>query len=196
RDNAGTGIRAGRGTLVTDSQIISNGGGGLSASSDPVTFRGCHIERVGGATVDGALPLGGNFCDDGRCSRVSRRRYYLTFDPVRGDEATSACDPGFHMASIYELAGLSDFSYDQRGLITLDSGFGPPAGGYALAGGWARTGFGSINLDNCRAWTSSDSLDAAWTYRLTPYPPLSEAWPWEHQAVPCNELRRVWCIQD
>ena len=66
----------------------------------------------------------------------AKTKYYLTSVSVPGDAALTACDPGFHMASLWEIHDTSNLQYDTgRGLTQDDSGSGPPA-----ALGWIRTG--------------------------------------------------------
>ncbi len=86
--------------------------------------------RDGGsfAAVFGGHASAGNSCDDGSCSARGVRRFYNTTTSHKGDAALTACDTGFHMASLFELTN-GDLEYDTtRGLIN-------PAGdaAYSLA---------------------------------------------------------------
>jgi hypothetical protein len=67
---AGGGIEASDGSLVLRSQLQLNGTVGLAGQGGTVTFQGNSIARIGGPTVTGATEIGGNTCDDARCSAV------------------------------------------------------------------------------------------------------------------------------
>jgi hypothetical protein len=134
------------------------------------------------------------------------RKFYLTKTLHTGDQALSACDMGYHMASLWEIHEPSNLRYDTgRGLTKPDSGSGPPQGG-AQAAGWIRTGnflgtFGIHGDGNCNAWTipiegasgSIVSLPGDWT--LTG-PSLSAVGPWIAGAGRCSDGFSVWCVQD
>jgi hypothetical protein len=135
----------------------------------------------------------------------SRRWYYLTssssFD---GSAAFSACDSGFHMASIWEIMDTSNMRYDTaRGEALDDSGNGPPVFSY----GWVRTGDtfyagNEVGLANCNAWSSSsashfgtlarlpNSSAAAWNA------PATRISPWEGSTDTCDQTWSVWCVED
>ena len=128
------------------------------------------------------------------------RKFYVTKTFHKGDEALSACDSGYHMASLREIHDTSNLRYDtELGFTRVDSGFGPP-GGF----GWMRTGesgsdFSSAGIGNCLAWTSADVGDSG-TIVST-----SASWgglgtvvsPWSSGTTSCNSsLIRVWCVQD
>ena len=67
----------------------------------------------------------------------SRRAFYVTSVGHKGDAASTACESGFHMASIWEIIDVSNLRYDTaRGFTRPDSGSGPPQ----WEEGWIRTG--------------------------------------------------------
>jgi hypothetical protein len=128
-----------------------------------------------------------------------RRRFYLTEDGFQVNEALTACDKGFHMASLWEIFDTSNLKYDtQRGLTKDDSGSGPP-----FSTGWIRTGNESSNsasagVGNCLNWISNAAgdngtavnLNGDWgstTGRLTD--------PWLATRAACNNVLHVWCVQ-
>jgi hypothetical protein len=130
-----------------------------------------------------------------------RRRYYLTPGQVNGADALSECAAGFHMASLWEIRDTSSLRYDtDLGITSPDSGKGPPA-----EIGWIRTGndnaIPDLCMANCLYWTSADSgwhgstlgLMSAWD--LTNYKAMY-SWGWWGSAETCDELHRVWCVQD
>jgi hypothetical protein len=195
-----TAIRAEDDSLVTDSRIRLVGGAGLIAVSGVVNFRGNRIARVGGASHIGATEIGGNTCDDARCSAVPKRHFYLTQTAVQGDGILAACDDGYHAATLHEIADPSALTYDwPRGLNQLDAGQGPPANSSA----WVRSGrdlssVSGVGEANCALWTSSSSLNQGSVALLT------KAWdepgeklnPWDGFAASCSFSLGVWCVQD
>src|SRR5262245_44541309 len=83
------------------------------------------------------------------------KTFYVTVDTFQGNQALTACDPGFHMASLWEIHNTCNLSYDAaRGLTRDDSGDGPPSAG----SGWVRTGssasgYSSAGMGHCAAWS-------------------------------------------
>ena len=128
------------------------------------------------------------------------KRFYLTQDFFNGGQALTACAAPFHMASLWEILDPSNLKYDtSRGYINDDSGSGPPATtiGWIRTGGPATTGASFGGAANCNAWTSASSLDSGtvvdlllgWNSAAT------VASPWQADAEPCDDARRVWCVQ-
>jgi hypothetical protein len=127
------------------------------------------------------------------------RWFYLTKSQFLGDEALTACAPGYHMASLWEIADPSSLLYNTSlGVTKLDSGQGPPAG----VGGWVRTGFspnpgGQPGMANCEAWSSESgegsraSLATKWTEE-----DYKDVGVWYTQTWPCDWSWYVWCIKD
>ena len=134
----------------------------------------------------------------------SRRWYYLTTTTHQGDDALTACDSGFHMASIYEILDVSNVRYDTvRGKTWADSGSGPAQ--YVF--GWVRTGDdahtgNTVGYANCNAWTSSSASHYGTMVRLED--PAAQDWnsaatrmsPWQGASVFCSLPTWVWCIED
>jgi len=135
----------------------------------------------------------------------SRPRFYLTPDAIYdGNDALTACDAGFHMASIWEILDVSNLRYDtSRGVMSPDSGKGPIQG----HGGWIGTGDFSfaaevVGYANCSAWTSSSPSDYGTALYLPN--PLSIEWsapatrisPWRGDALLCSSSMWVWCVED
>lgn len=126
-----------------------------------------------------------------------RLQYYLTKTGYVGDQALTACAPGYHMASLWEIADTSNLRYNRTlGVTRMDSGHGPPTDT-----GWIRTGSGSGFLGspgtaNCRAWTSS-----AWG-DIGSYLFLPNNWTtndedilgWAVAVARCSVARSVWCV--
>jgi len=162
-------------------------------------------------TIVGGSATGGNLCDDGRCSRRGKRRFYLTPAEVAADQTLTACETGFHMAARNELAN-PELEYDaRRGFTTQDAGSGPPVG-ESSATGWARSG-GDAHTDNavlfgwanCAAWTSGSSTDRGTLVGLVTNfdvaaPNLAGyavSQPWvAYGPFACDSKQRVWCIED
>ena len=66
------------------------------------------------------------------------RQFYLTPDEFDGDEVLTACAPGYHMASLWEIVDPTNLKYNiVLGHTTPDSGQGPPP----WSEGWVRTGY-------------------------------------------------------
>jgi hypothetical protein len=128
------------------------------------------------------------------------KKFYLTVDTFQGNQALTACDNGFHMASLWEIHNICNLRYDtKRGLTQDDSGDGPPS----VGSGWVRTGgpasgSSSAGFGNCDAWTSNASTDFGtlaglhnnWTL------PAQVVSPWVTGTRPCDFAAPVWCIKD
>jgi hypothetical protein len=190
------------GDIVTDGRFKStmSTGAPLQVASDDmvVNLNADMVDGVEGtnlytrAEVDALVAAAG--------AADSRRWFYLTTSGYNGAEAATACDSGFHMASIYEILDVSNLRYDTgRGTAFDDSGQGPPEG----TGGWVRTGSiphyaDQVGISNCWAWTSSD---ASW-YGTSVL--LAEEWnapatwlsPWKGSTWSCQTMLPVWCIED
>ena len=191
------------GDIVTDGKFKSTQASGapLEVASDDMVLN-LNADMVDGvegtdiytkAEVDAAIAAAG--------AADSRRWFYLTPDVVEnGANALTACDAGFHMASIYEILDVSNLRYDTyRGHTTDDSGQGPPAG----FGGWVRTGTSSytgavLGRANCNAWTSSSASHSGTWANLadTWVPPTIEPTNWQGMLLPCDAPSLVWCVED
>jgi hypothetical protein len=137
---------------------------------------------------------------------LQARRYYLSTGLFQGNQALTACEPGFHMASLWEIFNLSLLTYDtERGITTPDSGFGPPT---TSQFGWVRTGAGSnsvtgsAGIDNCNAWTSnSSSHGGSVALPVAPWEnsnivDTAVALPWRGLRAGCDFSLPVWCVED
>ena len=149
-------------------------------------------------------------------NEVQPRRFYVTQDEFRGDQALTACAAGFHMASLWEIFEVTHLKYDTTlGRTRSDSGEGPPTS----VRGWIRTGgigvpISGIDLQgNCSTWTTLEpalvavgttaALTEIWSSYLvieheSPAPRLvpSEIHPWVARSNSCTSPVPVWCVQD
>jgi hypothetical protein len=128
------------------------------------------------------------------------RQYYLTFSTYSGATAKSACDPGYHMASLWEILDTTRLRYNTSlGYTQADSGQGPPA-----SSGWVRTGYssdssGSPGSSNCYAWTSNSAsyvgssalLESDWISAGG-----GDVHVWSSRTTICSLVKRVWCVAD
>jgi len=125
------------------------------------------------------------------------RKYWLTKGTYGGAVPFGVCGSGYHFASLWEILDPSNLEYNTTlGYTRADSGSGPPS-----AGGWIRTGYDSNNtntagLANCSAW--SNTLGHG-TVALLPHQWKAD-WEdlhvWNISTIPCNDVRRVWCIEN
>jgi len=198
------GILVGADSVVQDVSVVATGRNGLRVQGSNTIYGGSSFSD-NGLRGDDFIPdldtsvsmdaRGGepSFCGDGLCAD-GRSRYYLTQGTFLGSAALSACDAGFHMASITELKSTSDLKYDtRRGEMGVDSGSGP-----TQVRGWIRTGYFASNVEeggdgNCGAWTfdvggfgTAAKLSGNWLSSID----------WFGQAFGCDVARRVWCIED
>jgi len=130
------------------------------------------------------------------------RHVYLTATNYDTDEALTACGPGYHMASLWEILDVSNLVYDREhpdAFVRDDSGEGPPSNWY----GWIRTGYVSsgsttAGQGNCRAWTSTSNADEGTAVRLAAAweTPPGEIATWDANAFACNLPAPVWCVGD
>jgi hypothetical protein len=139
----------------------------------------------------------------------ARRKWYIGAigGAATGAAALTACNPGFHMASMWEVREPALLQYDASQLWALgaftDIGTGPPTG---TPPAWIRTGFVSDTSNtrghgNCAMWTSASnahygtkiSLPDSWDGAIEP---SSSTAPWVAQPVTCNTNSPVVCIED
>ena len=129
------------------------------------------------------------------------RTFYLTVDAFDAAQAPTACEPGFHMASLWEILDPTGLRYDtQRGLNQADSGSGPPSDreGWVRTGHTAAAGTGGPGENNCDAHTSNSPGHEGTIVAL------SEDWEhvaldiatWKSSSAACNLQQRVWCVLD
>jgi hypothetical protein len=188
RHNGGTGITTGPDSRIAGNVVSANGGPGISAPASALSDRNAVNHNVGPSTAG-----------------IRNRRFYLSKNSPHGSGATTACDSGFHMASLSEVLSPSALTYDQeRGTLAADTGSGPPT----IVTGWIRTGFssntsGGTGLANCNAWTSQFAGHVGSTAALNPnWAPTGSAsadpatWPWMLSTQPCSNPVLVWCVED
>jgi hypothetical protein len=134
-----------------------------------------------------------------KAASTGMRQFYLTDQPHGAEEALTICAPGYHFASLWEIADTTNLKYNTGlGWTAGDSGQGPPTDKV----GWLRTGYTahtgvSTGRANCSAWTSSDGSDngtRAW---------LNSDWVagqdiglWTVGSWACSGDWRVWCVED
>jgi hypothetical protein len=222
-ENAGWGVILGDRSLIQNSRAERNGAGGFSMQDDSNISHslvygndGVGIEAENRAIVSHcnteaaflhrALELGAGSkykksttrgparCGGGICTEL--RRYYLTMDPVFGNGPTTACEDGFHFASIFEVVDTANLAYDTvLGLNEDDSGNGPPAS----QTGWIRTGRNDGAVDNCEGW-GSDTTGTGKIARLGSPDQLGASAegssPWDIGTQNCNDSEPVWCMEN
>ena len=127
------------------------------------------------------------------------RRYYQTNVTYAGADADTACAPGYHMASLWEILDPSALKYDVGlGEHQADSGQGPPSG-YV---GWVRTGWNSSDLStagmgNCNGWSSNSSSDHGTGISLSINWDAPQAiYAWDVTTMTCSMETDVWCVED
>jgi len=130
-------------------------------------------------------------------SPASMREYYLAPSVLHGDQASTACAAGYHMASLWEILDTSNLEYNATlGDTMSDSGQGPPT----MLWGWVRTGYASSDsmtpgMGNCNAWSSSSGwgtyawLERDWTL-------AQDIHVWQVDAAGCGSWLKVWCVED
>jgi hypothetical protein len=130
---------------------------------------------------------------------LAPRQYYISFSTYSGATAKSACEPGYHMASLWEILDTTRLRYNTTlGYTQPDSGEGPPA--YS---GWVRTGYGSSSTgspgtSNCHAWTSNSADDIGSAALLASDWTAGSARMngWSGGSAKCSLGKRVWCVAD
>jgi hypothetical protein len=123
---------------------------------------------------------------------ASNFKYYLTKDTFTGDQALTACTHGYHMASIFEVAGTSDGQYNTSlGLTLGDSGFGPPQQVY----GWIRTGLANDVGINCDGW-STNGIKGVTAAPIVDFQLGPITITWSVVGLVCTEPSHVWCVKN
>jgi hypothetical protein len=136
----------------------------------------------------------------------TRKAFYITESLHLGSTALSACEEGYHMASLWEILDVSNLRYAievSDAKTQEDAGHGPPSGD----GGWVRTGWFSspgqtLGQSNCELWTSTLNTRFGMVVKLQETwdgsnPPEVE-WlgPWNPAEQNCSAPTRVWCFED
>ena len=128
---------------------------------------------------------------------ASLRQYYLTKDDYLAENTSSACEDGYHFASLWEIFDPSNLKYNtELGYTKNDSGMGPPS----RTIGWIRTGYDSDNIDtpgiaNCNNWSPSSSGRGTYAGLAYQWETGGELGPWDFHTMNCSWLR-VWCVED
>jgi hypothetical protein len=125
------------------------------------------------------------------------RKFYLTQEVFKGNEALTACAKGYHMASLWEIFNVSGLTYNTKlGAALDDSGSGP-----SVLAGWVRTGFigsasSSSGSGNCRVWTSASPTDEGSLVNLTNdwQGASNKTAPWDASSSLCSNNIHVWCV--
>ena len=132
------------------------------------------------------------------------KMYYPTVFGFTGGDAITACDSGFHMASISEIQDPSSLQYADRSTAAYDSlvdgqRLGPPSNhmGWVRTAGYPLTGF----QDNCNFWQSSSDQEKGTTMSLDPIlgdanPELHDPMWWHKVQQMCSLEEPVWCVED
>ena len=139
-----------------------------------------------------------------RDATAKPKMYYLTNNYFYGGDAITACDSGFHMASISEIQDPSSLQYADRSTAAYDSlvdgqRLGPPSNhmGWVRTAGYPLTGF----QDNCNFWQSSSDQEKGTTMSLDPIlgdanPELHDPMWWHKVQQMCSLEEPVWCVED
>jgi len=150
-------------------------------------------QAIGGSRARAA------YSDAPQAASDGMRKYYLKAGFFDGMHAISACDSGYHFASLWEILDPSNLQYNNTlGYNRLDSGQGPPA----RTTGFVRTGYdghvlnapGDANCDNWSSdssgeWGSSAGLEDIWTTG-------GEMHVWDVSTRECDSIGYVWCVED
>jgi hypothetical protein len=130
------------------------------------------------------------------------RHVYVTDMNFYPDQALTACGPGYHMASLWEILDTSNWVYDYdhpAARVQADSGHGPPSQWF----GWIRTGYHGSGDDvpgtgNCLAWASRSDQRHGSLVRLTRQWETApgEILTWDAHSFSCFAVAPVWCVRD
>lgn len=203
-ENGDDGFNLGIGAVVERATAEGNGDNGFE-SDQKVVVDNSSTRRNGGRGYDlgpssrfgdntGDFNAEPDRCGGGVCSNL--RRYLLTQGTFDGSQPLSACQDGFHMASMWELAETSNLQYDYiLGFNLDDGGTGPPT-----TGGWIRTGSVDDSGSNCSGWSVNFSnQDGSAVFLQAPNlwdSPGVLISPWTVIGQQCNVGASVWCIED
>jgi hypothetical protein len=127
------------------------------------------------------------------------RQFYVG-GVVFGNQVKTACAPGYHAASLWEIADPSNLKYNKTlGNTSADSGNGPTTEYW----GWVRTGYAS-NLSNtpghanCNGWTVAGSTNYGTLAKLPDNwtAGTADLGSWDLSTQQCVMPAAVWCIED
>jgi hypothetical protein len=198
------------GDVVTDGTFKSTLSSGapleVSSSDMVVNLNADMVDGVEGTDLYTKAEVDALLADV--LAAVAPREFYLTALPdYDGDEALGACSTGFHMASLWEIADLSNlrYAYDHPdAFFRDDAGHGPPT----MALGWIRTGYVSsgdpyAGEGNCDGWTVDSGLNSGTVAYIPsrwadPSGGNALVWgtPWASYSDGCEWWYSVWCVED
>ena len=142
------------------------------------------------------------------------KMYYLTTTGFTGGDAITACDPGFHMASLSEIQDPSNLQYAPRRTPAYDSPYDSPAfdqgsDQFPDHTGWVRTEADALTglVYNCDVWrSSSDQQSGTSMTRRSLWGENSghslyeesdpAAWWQSSETASCSRPEFVWCVED
>ena len=138
----------------------------------------------------------------GTAAGSSGRHVYLSTVNHFSDRAATACAPGYHLASLWEILDVSTLTYDRdhpAAYSKADSGQGPPSNWY----GWVRTGYDSstsatTGTGNCANWSTRSNTAYGVSVRLSPAweSAPGDIYTWDATSFACNTIGPVWCVRD
>jgi hypothetical protein len=128
--------------------------------------------------------------------------FYLTQQPVRGDNVLDQCAVGYHFAHVWEIRDFSNLTYDTTlGYTTSESGVAPPA-----EFGWVRAGWHGPTCEDfpgepdAVAWSQADERMGPGGMieprQLFDQPAELRIEGWDFHHHPCWVPVRVWCVSD
>jgi len=127
------------------------------------------------------------------------KMYYLTKNSFDGGDAITACDSGFHMASISEIQDPSNLQYADRSTAEYDSlvdgqRLGPPSNHM----GWVRTGVypPSGFVYDCEDFRDNRYNHSGTTVSLTEQTASTPNMLWQAALQFCSQPEPVWCVED
>lgn len=210
-ENEGSGINGGSSVVIRDcvshgnlsSGIFVLGPGGVVRATVSTDNGVNGFQLVAGTRFGQDNRSDGNpsedSCGNGLCTEG--RRYYLTDTSFTGDHGADVCAPDFHMASFAELSSPAVLVYDTR----LGATSASPDRGPWVDWGWVRTGLPDLFTEcgESPPWSNATSSLAGTAIRMsTPIgsdtldDPAEYSSPWALESRACDQLTRVWCIED
>ena len=131
--------------------------------------------------------------------REGMRQFYLG-NGGTGNQAET-CEPGYHLASLWEIADPSNLKYNTiYGQTNSDSGQGPPTD----LSGWVRTGYVDQAETTIPGHANCDGWDLWHPGRYGTVAQLPDNWTsgaqdmgvWQLSVAECDEYKPSWCIED
>jgi len=201
-DVARHGLNLNGGSVATGNRVNRVGQNGMRFAVGslvaPSLYGDNTIANSGAASVVGGRANAPNVCPDKVCGTRGRKFFYLSKTTHAGTQVQSACDAGYHMASLWEIFDLGEVEYENQlghnHPALTDQGDGPPAG----FAGYVQMGRGSTT-ENCAGWNTLSAVSNGMIARLnnnlrTAASAASD--PWLLGLSACDTPQRVWCVQD